>query len=99
MRLIKRHLILSASCLLLLCVGCEKKTKYERIVDKELSKKERKDDIFLGFYFGMPSKDFYEKCWELNKSGLAREGAMNTTVYYDIDDLSYKSALELMSFT
>ena len=94
MRLTSQYLTLALSLLFLLSAGCIKKTRYEHTVDKELAKKERNDEIFLGFHFGMPSQDFYEKCWELNKSGLAREGALNTTVYYEIDDLSYKSALE-----
>jgi hypothetical protein len=36
----------------------------------------------MGLYLGMPQKDFYTKCWELNKKGLIRQGTNNATVEY-----------------
>ena len=61
---------------------------------RELSKGVRNDSIFLDTYFGMPSQDFYDESWDLNRKGLAREGSSNSTVYYKLDGLPYEAALE-----
>lgn len=45
----------------------EVKSEYEKIVEKELSKEVRNDSLFLGYYFGMTRKEFYEHSWKLNK--------------------------------
>jgi len=75
-------------------LSCKKKSLYHQTVKKELATGIKQDSLFLGFYFGMESQDFYNKCWELNKAGLAREGAQNTTVYQEITDLDYKAGFE-----
>ncbi len=62
--------------------GCTPKAKYERKLKHELAKGVRYDSLFLGLYLGMPEKDFYIHCWELNKKGLIRQGSNNTTVEY-----------------
>jgi len=66
--------------------GCTPKAKYERKLRNELAKGVRYDSLFLGLYLGMPEKDFYIHCWELNKKGLIRQGSNNTTVEYRMED-------------
>ena len=66
--------------------GCTPKAKYERKLKNELAKGVRYDSLFLGLYLGMPEKDFYIHCWELNKKGLIRQGSNNTTVEYRMED-------------
>ena len=66
--------------------GCTPKSKYERKLKHELAKGVRYDSLFLGLYLGMPEKDFYIHCWELNKKGLIRQGSNNTTVEYRMED-------------
>jgi hypothetical protein len=61
---------------------------------RELAKNIRKDSIFFGIYLGMPAKDFYTHCWELNKTGLIRQGPANTSVYYEIHDFKHPSSME-----
>jgi hypothetical protein len=36
----------------------------------------------MGIYLGMPAKDFYLHCWELNRRGIIKQGTNNTTVEY-----------------
>ena len=70
--------------------GCSQKTKYDRKLKHELASGVRDDSLFMGFYFGMPDKDFYTRCWELNKKGLIKQGGNNTTVEYEIrNELRY----------
>lgn len=58
---------------------------YKELVEKERKSGKRADSLFLGFYFGMTSKEFYTYCWELNKKGVFRDGNNNTMVLYKID--------------
>ena len=60
-------------------------SEYSRLVKKELATGKRYDSIFLGIYLGMPSKDFYDHCWELNKKGLVTNGTRNVSVLYKLD--------------
>lgn len=66
--------------------GCSPKSRYERRLKHELSTGLRYDSLFLGLYLGMPEKDFYIHCWELNQKGLIRQGSNNTTVEYRMED-------------
>jgi hypothetical protein len=66
--------------------GCSPRAKYERRLKHELASGLRYDSLFLGLYLGMPEKDFYIHCWELNKQGLIRQGSNNTTVEYRMED-------------
>ncbi len=79
----------SASFLLGLVIinlaGCQ--TEYERMVSRELNSGIRKDSLFLGISLGMSSKDFYQRCWDLNKQKLIRQGSGNTTVLWDLTEL------------
>lgn len=63
---------------MLLVVSC--KTDYEKLVDREMSSGERQDSLFLGLRLGMSSKEFYARCWEMNKTQLIRQGYTNTSV-------------------
>lgn len=68
--------------------GCSPRTNYERRLKQELASGVRCDSLFFGFYLGMPEKDFYLRCWQLNKKGLFRQSSTNTTVeYYTKDEL------------
>lgn len=81
-------------CALIGLAACGNKHEYHKIVEKELAKGERYDSVFLGFYLGMPKKDFYDKCWNLNKQGLMRQGAENTSVNFQMDMLGKKTSVD-----
>lgn len=62
--------------------GCSPRAKYERRLKHELASGVRYDSLFMGLYLGMPQKDFYTHCWQLNREGLIKQGSNNTTVEY-----------------
>jgi hypothetical protein len=79
--------ILIAGCVI---SGCSPKARYERMVKKELASGVRYDSLFMGLYLGMPEKEFYTHCWQLNQKGIIRQGETNTTVRYDLkNELKY----------
>jgi hypothetical protein len=65
-------------------IGCSTKARYERKLKHELGRGVRYDSLFMGLYLGMPQKDFYLHCWNLNRQGLFKQGPGNTTVEYQI---------------
>ncbi|MEM6699531.1 MAG: hypothetical protein AAF806_15615 [Bacteroidota bacterium] len=67
---------------ILLSTSC--KSEYEQMVERE--KGIQQDSLFLGITFGMTSKEFYAHCWELNKQELIKQGPVNQTVEYNLDD-------------
>lgn len=73
---------------------CARTTPYHEMEARELARDVRFDSLFFGLYLGMQSKDFYTHCWELNKQGLIRQGASNTSVYYGIDDFKYPAGMD-----
>ncbi len=60
-------------------------TEYERMLKSEAEKGVRNDSIFMGLYLGMPKKDFFGRCWELNKQGVLRQGPGNLSVQHRLD--------------
>ncbi len=86
--------ILVGILLLSIVIACKPKSEYHKAVKRGLASGIKNDTLFHGFHFGMESKVFYDKCWELNKQGLAREGSQNTTVYQKITDLKYEAGFE-----
>jgi hypothetical protein len=75
--------------------GCSPRAKYERRLNHELARGVRYDSLFLGLYFGMPEKDFYVHCWNLNHKGLLKQGDSNTTAEYQLkDELKYEAVMD-----
>lgn len=75
--------------------GCSPRAKYERRLKKELSSGVKYDSLFLGLYFGMPEKDFYVQCWNLNHKGLLKQGETNTTAEFQLkDELKYEAVMD-----
>ena len=75
--------------------GCSPRAKYNRLLKHELASGVKCDSIFMGIYFGMPEKDFYVHCWNLNKKGLIRQGETNTTVLYQMkNELKYPASMD-----
>lgn len=88
-----KHLWLITLSILLL-TACNKGSKYHDIEAKELAGDTRYDSLFFGLYLGMPSKDFYTHCWDLNKKGIIRQGASNTSVYYEVPGFKYETGMD-----
>lgn len=62
------------------------KSEYEKMVNRELNSGVQQDSLFLGITFGMTSKEFYAHCWELNKQRLIKQGPVNQTVEYNLEE-------------
>lgn len=81
---IKRKYVPWTFVLFALILACSPRDRYEDRLNEELASGERFDSLFLGLYLGMPEKDFYLHCWNLNKKGLVRQGETNSTVKYEM---------------
>ena len=83
--------------ILLVLIGCRQKSnldKYNDLVKKELASNKKVDSIFFGIYLGMPNKDFYMHCWEMNKKGILMDGKGNNYVLYKLKkELNYSASL------
>jgi hypothetical protein len=74
--------------------ACSPKSNYERKLKHELATGIKNDSLFMGLYLGMPEKDFYMHCWELNHKGLIKQGPNNTTVEFMLkNELKYPGTM------
>jgi hypothetical protein len=83
----KGTLIILFIIIWMVMIKCTPRDRYERLVAKELGTGEKFDSLFLGLKLGMTDHQFYGQCWEMNKLGLIRQGAGNTTVLYSFEEL------------
>lgn len=67
--------------LLLLMIGCNS-SSYENTIKKELARGITIDSMPFGLKLGNSKKDFYERCWALNKSGVVTQGPGNAYARY-----------------
>lgn len=75
--------------------GCSPQAKYDKMLKHELASGVRYDSLFMGLYLGMPEKDFYKRCWELNMKGLIKQGMRNMAVEYQLkDQLKYRATMD-----
>ncbi len=65
--------------------GCKDSVTYYKLVERELATNIRNDTLLHGIQFGMNKREFFAHCWELNKKGVYKEGAGNTTVFYEME--------------
>lgn len=85
--------------LIVFCISCSNSSngfkKYERLAAKEMASGKRTDSIFLGLYLGMPAKDFYTVCWQMNRKGIIMDGYNNNYVLYKLnrDELRYPGSM------
>ena len=62
--------------LLSLMIGCSSNS-YEKTIKKELARGITIDSMPFGLKLGNSKKDFYERCWALNKTGVITQGPGN----------------------
>ncbi len=95
------HILLVTAAAAIIAASCTPKSKYDRRLKNELASGVRNDSLFMGMYFGMPEKDFYIHCWDLNHQGLIKQGPSNTTVEYIMkDELKFPASMNFYpSFT
>ncbi len=66
--------------------SCAQQTEYEKLVAQELATGDRYDSLFFGLYLGMRMDSFYNRCWELNKDSILRQGPMNQSVLFELPE-------------
>src|SRR5210317_1907839 len=64
--------------LVALMFSCE--SEYTKLVKTELAKNQENDSIFHNLKFGQSKKEFFDICWNLNKTGIATHGPSNSYV-------------------
>tara|TARA_R110002072_G_scaffold146492_1_gene293480 strand:- start:148785 stop:149282 length:498 start_codon:yes stop_codon:yes gene_type:complete len=57
---------------------------------RELASGKIVNDLFLDLELGMPKKEFYATCWELNKQGVLLNGPTELSIEYIVDMPSKK---------
>ena len=82
------------ACVLLVSAGCDNRSEYKKMLDRELDRGVRVDTLFLGYALGMPKEAFYSHSWALNRQGLVMQGPQNQSVQYELeDDLPYAATM------
>ena len=76
--------LIDAVLAVLILASCE--SDYTKMVKKELASGVRKDSLVFGIKFGDTRKEFFNKCWQLNKKGLVTNGPKNMMVEYMLND-------------
>lgn len=84
-------------CCSILAISCREKTsykKYQALLEQEMAEGKRVDSLFFNIRLGMPSKEFYMHCWDMNKKGLFTDGESNTAVLYKLSEgLRYPASM------
>lgn len=70
---VKQTLMLLLVSLSFAC--CE--SEYSRVVKKELASNVVYEDLIFGLKMGQSQKDFYDRCWQLNRQKLVSQGPGN----------------------
>ena len=72
--------------IILFCILGSCKHSYYDMEERELNSGIRYDSLFFDLHLGMTSKAFYDRCWELNKQQIVKEGPSNSSVKYMIKE-------------
>lgn len=69
---------------ILILIGSCTKSNYDVLVSDESSKTMVLDSLVFDFHFGDSKQHFFEKCMELNKQQIIKEGPSNKFVQYTL---------------
>jgi len=71
--------------LLLIFIGVSScQSQYDQTVKKEMASGRSIETLKFTLAFGDTKKEFFAKCWELNKKGLIKQGPKNQYVAYEL---------------
>ena len=71
--------------LLLIFIGLSScQSQYDQTVKKEMASGRSIETLKFTLAFGDTKKEFFAKCWELNKKGLIKQGPKNQYVAYEL---------------
>ena len=80
----------------LFSIGCE--SDYTRLVKSELRSEVHYDSLVFDLKLGDTKKEFYEKCWSLNKKGLIMQGPENNYVQYFLGPDSLATSIRMLFY-
>ncbi|MCI4641952.1 MAG: hypothetical protein MRY51_03775 [Flavobacteriaceae bacterium] len=82
--------------LMFMMVGLQScQSTYDKTVKNEMAHGERYDILKFDLSFGDTKKEFFAKCWELNKKGLITQGPKNQYVAYALKNDSTQNITHL----
>ena len=84
---IKKYCLCCASLFGMILLGCNHRSAYEKLVERELGKGHRQDSLFLGVTFGMTQRQFYDHITPLGYQGIVKQGG-DMSVLCEIDSFS-----------
>jgi len=68
------------SVFFVLLVSCSE-SKYSSLIKEEMSKGIVQDSLFLGLKLGQSQKEFFDKCWQLNRDKIVTNGSDGFVMY------------------
>lgn len=77
-------------CTSFFLISCGEKTEYQQRLETEQSKDIRVDSLFLGYYFGMNSSEFFDHSWDLNRREIVTG---QQRIHYKIDELKSPASM------
>ena len=86
--------------ILILIVGCQKKSEYSTILTRELEKKNEFNDLIFDMKIGQSRQDYFDICYQLNKQKkiISGERSLNPELILESKDDSVKGSNIKMSF-
>ncbi|TFG71497.1 MAG: hypothetical protein E4H26_12340 [Flavobacteriales bacterium] len=66
--------------LMIMVMGCSQ-SKYDQLVKAEMAKGIVNDSLMLGMKLGQTQKEFFDKCWKLNRDKIVTNGADGFVAY------------------
>ncbi len=66
--------------LMIMVTGCSQ-SKYDQLVKAEMAKGIVNDSLMLGMKLGQTQKEFFDKCWKLNRDKIVTNGADGFVAY------------------
>ena len=61
------------------------RSDYTQMVESEAKNPTPTEDLYFGFKVGQNRKQFFDRCWELNKMGKVTKGPNNKTVQHTFE--------------
>tara|TARA_Y100000589_G_scaffold41755_1_gene35054 strand:+ start:42 stop:635 length:594 start_codon:yes stop_codon:yes gene_type:complete len=86
--------------ILILIIGCQKKSEYSTILTRELEKKNEFNDLIFDMKIGQSRQDYFDICYQLNKQKkiISGERSLNPELILKSKNGSTKGSNIKMSF-
>lgn len=68
----------------LILVAC--KSEYDQLVNSEMEKEGRYEDLLFDFEFDQTRQKFYDQCWQMNKDSIISQGPKNQYAMHIIEN-------------